>query len=141
MTSAESESARLHHVVFAVAPDRHAAVAQMFTELGFTLQDLQLTELGLHVHLDWDRGIELISPLSGSGAAVANSVEKFLETGDGVYTVVIRVPGASAAESVAERYGATRRFRQHFEGDGTYLEEIDLAVFGLPLTFLATNVP
>jgi hypothetical protein len=33
------------------------------------------------------------------------------------------------------------RFRQHFDGDGTYLDEIDLSVLGLPLTFLATNVP
>jgi methylmalonyl-CoA/ethylmalonyl-CoA epimerase len=131
----------LHHVVFAVAPERHATVAQLFTELGFDLQDLELTELGLHVHLDWQRGIELISPLPGSAAAVAATVAEFLTTGDGVYTVVIRVPGAAAAESVAQRYGATTRFHQGFEGDGSYLEEIDLSVCGLPLTFLATNVP
>ncbi|MEV3900933.1 hypothetical protein AB0K11_01275 [Mycobacterium sp. NPDC050551] len=117
-------------------------MAQMFSEIGFTLQDLQLTELGLQVHLDWDRGIELISPLAGSTATVAGSVREFLaEHGDGVYTVVIRVPGAAAAESVAARYGATVRFRQHFDGDGTYLDEIDLSVLDLPLTFLATNVP
>ena len=57
----------LHHVVFAVSPQRHAEVAQLFTELGFGFQELELAELGLHVCLDWDRGIELISPIAGSG--------------------------------------------------------------------------
>jgi methylmalonyl-CoA/ethylmalonyl-CoA epimerase len=58
-----------------------------------------------------------------------------------VYTVVLRVPGASDAEAVAERYGLRTRFRQSFSGEGTYLDEIDLSVFGLPLTLLSTNIP
>ncbi len=53
---------------FAVAPERHDAVAQMFTGLGFTLAPAELTELGLRINLDWDHGIELISPLPGSTA-------------------------------------------------------------------------
>jgi methylmalonyl-CoA/ethylmalonyl-CoA epimerase len=113
----EESSSRLHHVVFAVAPERHADAAKLFTDLGFGFEELELAELGLQVHLDWNRGIELISPIPGASASVAASVNEFLgRRGDGVYTVVIRVPGASAAESVAERYGATTRFRQNFEG-------------------------
>jgi 4-hydroxyphenylpyruvate dioxygenase-like putative hemolysin len=132
----------LHHVVFAVAPERHATVAQLFSDLGFAFENLQLTEHGLDIHLDWNRGVELISPIPGSPGSVAASVNEFLERhGDGVYTVVLRVPAASVAEAVAERYGATTRFRQSFEGEGTYLDEIDLSVLGLPLTFLATNIP
>jgi len=46
-------SSSLHHVVFAVALERHDAVAQMFTELGFTLAPTELTELGLRISLDW----------------------------------------------------------------------------------------
>ncbi len=141
MTTADS-APLLHHVVFAVAPQRHPDVAKLFTDLGFGFENLELAELGLHVYLDLNRGIELISPSPGSTALVAASVNEFLERhGDGVYTVVIRVPGASAAEAVAERYGGTTRFRQNFEGEGSYLDEIDLSVFGLPLTFLSTNVP
>jgi 4-hydroxyphenylpyruvate dioxygenase-like putative hemolysin len=140
--TAEQESSQLHHVVFAVAPERHASVAQLFTDLGFGFEKLELTELGLDIHLDWNRGIELISPIPGSTGPVAATVNEFIEShGDGVYTVVIRVPSASAAESVAERYGGTTRFRQNFDGEGSYLDEIDLSVFGLPLTFLSTNVP
>ena len=133
---------RLHHVVFAVSPDRHEAAAEMFTDLGFRLQPAELTELGVRVSLDWDRGVELISPVPGATAAVAASVQAFLDSnGDGIYTVVLQVPGASDAESVAARYGATIRFRQKLEGDGTHLEEIDLSVLGLPLTLLDTNIP
>lgn len=134
--------ARLHHVVFAVAPERHGTVAQMFTELGFTFEDVELTELGLHVHLDWTGGVELISAVPGSTAQVAAFVSEFVENhGDGVYTVVLRVPDASAAQAVAERYDGTTRFRQSFSGEGSYLDEIDLSLLGLPLTFLSTNVP
>lgn len=137
----EHHASQLHHVVFAVASERQAATAEMFTELGFTFNAAELTELGVTVALDWDRGIELISPVPGSTAAVAASVNEFLDRhGDGVYTVVLRVPKASAAEKIAERYGSTTRFRQSFEGEGSYLDEIDLSVSGLPLTFLSTNV-
>jgi 4-hydroxyphenylpyruvate dioxygenase-like putative hemolysin len=131
----------LHHVVFAVAPERHDTVAQMFTDLGFVLQAAELAELGLRINLDWDRGIELISPVPGATAEVAVSVNEFLDTkGDGIFTVVLHIPDASAAESVTERYGAAARFRQKLEGGGTHLEEIDLAVLGLPLTLLDTDL-
>jgi methylmalonyl-CoA/ethylmalonyl-CoA epimerase len=135
-------SSRLHHVVFAVTRERHDAVGQLFTELGFSFEDLNLDELGLRVLLDWGRGIELISPQPGSTAVVAASVTEFLTTrGEGVYTVVVKVPDAPAAQDIAARYGSATRFRQSFEGDGNYLDEIDLSVFGLPLTFLSTNLP
>ncbi len=106
------------------------------------MQPAELTELGLRISLDWDHGIELISPIPGSTAPVSASVSAFLDTkGDGIYTVVVQVPEASAAEAVADRYGASIRFRQKLEGEGTHLEEIDLSVFDLPLTLLDTNIP
>jgi methylmalonyl-CoA/ethylmalonyl-CoA epimerase len=136
---------RLHHVVFAVTRERHDVVGQLFAELGFSFEDINLDELGLRVLLDWNRGIELISPNPGSTGAVAASVSEFLAShGDGVFTVVVQVPGASQAEDIAKRYGSTTRFRQGFDdrtASGNYLEEIDLSVLGLPLTFLSTNLP
>jgi 4-hydroxyphenylpyruvate dioxygenase-like putative hemolysin len=138
----EPSPLRLHHVTFAVALERLDTAAQFFSELGFSLQPAELTEAGLQLRLDWERGIELISPITGSDASVAASVNEFLdEHGDGVYTVVIQVPGASAAESVAARYGATTRYRFHLEGDGTHVDENELSVLGLPLTLLDTNIP
>ena len=90
----EREAPKLHHVVFAVAPERRAAVAEMFTEIGFAFEPVELTELGITVHLDWNGGLELISAVPGSTAEVATFVNDFVERhGDGVYTVVLRVPG------------------------------------------------
>jgi methylmalonyl-CoA/ethylmalonyl-CoA epimerase len=138
----QTRETQLHHVVFAVAPERQAVVAQMFTELGFSFENTELTELGLTVHLDWNGGVELISAIPGATAEVAASVSEFVtRNGDGVYTVVLRIPGASDAEAITERYGSKTRFRQTFSGEGSYLDEIDLSVFGLPLTLLSTNVP
>jgi methylmalonyl-CoA/ethylmalonyl-CoA epimerase len=138
----DDSSSRLHHVVFAVSRERHEAVGQLFTELGFSFEEISLDELGIRVLLDWNRGIELISPNPGSTAEVAASVTEFLDShGNGVFTVVVQVPGASQAEDIAKRYGSTTRFRQGFEGEGNYLEEIDLSVLDLPLTFLSTNLP
>jgi 4-hydroxyphenylpyruvate dioxygenase-like putative hemolysin len=140
--TAEPGPLRLHHVTFAVALERLETVTQFFTELGFVLEPAELTEPGLHIRLDWQRGIELISPIAGSSGSVAASVNEFLDRhGDGIYTVVIQVPGASAAESVAERYGATTRYRFHLEGGGTHVDENELSVFGIPLTLLDTNIP
>jgi methylmalonyl-CoA/ethylmalonyl-CoA epimerase len=134
-------SSRLHHVVFAVTRERHETVGQLFTELGFSFDKIELDELGIRVLLDWNRGIELISPNPGSTAEVAASVTEFLAShGDGVFTVVLQVPGASEAEAVAKRYDSTTRFRQSLEGEGNFIEEIDLSVFGLPLTMLSTNL-
>jgi methylmalonyl-CoA/ethylmalonyl-CoA epimerase len=138
----EQRERQLHHVVFAVAPERQAAAAQMFTELGFSFDSTELTELGVTIYLDWNGGLELISASPGATADVAASVSEFVQrNGDGVYTVVLRVPDASAAEAVTDRYGSKIRFRQSFSGEGSHLEEIDLSVLGLPLTLLDTNIP
>lgn len=137
-----TETPRLHHVVFAVPAPRHDETAKLFNELGFHLNGGELDELGIRVSLDWSGGIEVISPLAGASTDVAASVEGFLTAhGSGIYTVVVQVPGAAAAESVTERYGSVVRFRQQIEGEGTHLEEIDLSVLDLPLTLLGTNIP
>jgi hypothetical protein len=137
----EQRETQLHHVVFALAPERQAAVAQMLTELGFSFDSTELTELGLRIHLDWNGGVELISAIPGATADVAASVSEFVKrNGDGVYTVVLRVPQTSAAEAITERYASKIRFRQSISGGGTHLEEIDMSVLGLPLTLLATNI-
>ena len=141
MTADESPR-RLHHVTFAVSPEHLDEVTQLFTELGFMLQPGELPDAGLHIRLDWERGIELISPIAGSTASVAASVSEFLnDRGDGVYTVVLQVPEASAAESIAARYDSSTRYRFDISGEGTYCSEVELSVLGLPLTFMSTNIP
>lgn len=138
-TNDGSAAPRVHHVVYAVAPDRVDAAADFFTELGFKFSNFVLEDVGLRVKLDWDGGLELVTPEPGGNDS---SVAEFLRrAGDGVYSVAIRVPEASAAEDVARRYGATTQYRQHREVGTHSLDEIDLRVLGLPVTFLSTDLP
>src|SRR5271156_4353784 len=131
----------VHHVGFAVTPEQLPEAIQLFSELGFRFQTIELEDVGLRVLLDWDGGIELVTPLS-SGAEGAGAVTEFLQrNGPGVYSVVIRVGDAPAAEQVAKRYGAQTRFHQHRGGEGFELDEIELSVLGLPLTFLNIDLP
>jgi 4-hydroxyphenylpyruvate dioxygenase-like putative hemolysin len=136
-----SGSSSVHHVVFATPQEQLSETAQFFSDLGFRFQTIELEDVGLRVLLDWDGGLELVTPLS-SEADGDNAVAQFLQlNGPGVYSVVIRVGDASAAEQVAQRYGARTRFHQHRGGDGYELDEIEISVLGLPLTFLSSDLP
>jgi 4-hydroxyphenylpyruvate dioxygenase-like putative hemolysin len=101
-----SATPRMHHVVYAVAPERLDVATAFFSELGFTFATFELRELGVQVTLDWTGGLELISPLdteAGRNSAVA---EFLASRGDGVYSVAVRVADIVTAEEVAARYGA-----------------------------------
>ena len=140
-TNEPSRATSVHHVVFAVTHEQLTDTAQFFSELGFRFQTIELEDVGLRVLLDWDGGLELVTPLSFE-ADGASAVAQFLQhNGPGVYSVVIRVGDAPAAEQVAQRYGAQTRFHQHRGGEGFELDEIELSVLGLPLTFLSTDLP
>lgn len=132
---------QMHHVVYAVAPERRDAATGFFSDLGFSFAIFELEELGLQVTLDWAGGVELVSPLD-TEAGRSSAVAEFLTThGDGVYSVALRVADITTAEEVAARYGAVTKFRQHREGEGFELDESETSVLGLPLTFLATDLP
>jgi 4-hydroxyphenylpyruvate dioxygenase-like putative hemolysin len=136
-----SESPRMHHVIYAVAPERLSVATEFFSELGFTFATIELEELGLRVTLDWEGGVELISPMDsdeGRGSAVA---EFLAARGDGLYSVALRVADITTAEAVATRYGAVTRFRQHRDIDRFRLDESEMTVLGLPMTLLATDLP
>lgn len=132
----------MHHVVFAVAPGRLEAATTLLEALGFTFQEHVLDDVGLRVTLDWNRGIELVTP-TADGYANNVPVARFLARhGDGVFSVVMRVGDADAAAEVAQRHGASTEFRQDRSGGGLDLIEVQLAtIFGMPLTLLATNLP
>jgi methylmalonyl-CoA/ethylmalonyl-CoA epimerase len=141
VTENSSRANSVHHVVFAVPPERLPETSQFFSELGFRFQTIELDDVGLRVLLDWDGGLELVTPLS-SETDGANAVAQFLQdNGAGVYSVVIRVGDAPAAEQLGQRYGAQTLFRQHRGGDGYELDEIEISVLGLPITFLSTDLP
>lgn len=132
----------LHHVVFCVHRDNQDRAASFWKDLGFTFVDIDLADVGLRVLLDWDRGIELISPTAAAGPE-AEDVQQFLaQHGEGVYSVVVRTAEIAGPISVAERYGARVDYQQHRggESEGYQLDEARLnPLYGMPVTFLATD--
>jgi hypothetical protein len=137
-----SPQPRLHHVVFALAPENLDNAAEFLSSLGFQFQSLELEHLGLQVRLDWERGFELISPNADALAEAGSAAEFLARNGDGLFSVIVRVPDSTAAEHVAQQYGVHADFRQAFEGDGFELSEVKLTpLHGIPITLLQTNVP
>ena len=122
-------------------PDRVDTAADFFTELGFSFTSFTLHDVGLRVLLDWTGGLEFVTPEHGPNGDSSAVAEFLRRTGDGVYSVVIRVPAASAAEDVARRYGAATQYRQHREVGECTLDEVELRVLGLPVTVLSTDLP
>lgn len=132
----------LHHVVFAIALERLDSAAAYLTDLGFRFTAFEQAELHLHIRLDWDRGFELISPASGAPTHAGTAADFLSRHGDGLFSVVVRVPDSQSAERTAERHGTTADFRQTVTGDDTTLTEVKLEpLFGIPLTVLETNLP
>ncbi|WP_232079373.1 VOC family protein [Mycobacterium conspicuum] len=132
---------RMHHVAIAVSAERHDETKRFFGDLGFTFADFELPDVGLHVALDWERGIELLTP-TADAAGRESAVAKFLARhGDGLYSAVLRVHDAAAAHEVARRHGSTTLFAQHREVGEFSLDEIELDVRGIPVTVLSTDLP
>ncbi|KUH85534.1 hypothetical protein AU186_22545 [Mycobacterium sp. GA-1999] len=128
----------MHHVVIAVAGHRIERTVALFTDLGFRFSEFELDDVGLRVLLDWDGGVELVTPLEDRSSLVDDFLARH---GDGVYSLVVRVADAPSAEAIAARYGATTKFRQHRKGEGWTLDELELSVLGLPITLLSTDLP
>ncbi len=132
----------MHHVVFAVAPERLDAAVEFLEALGFRLYAHDLEDLGLRVMLDWERGVELVTPTDPTDREPGSVAEFLAHRGDGVYSVVVRVDDADASADLARRYGADAQLRQRRDGDGFELLEVQLSsVYGIPLTLLTTNLP
>ena len=71
----------------------------------------------------------------------AEEVERFLaEHGEGIYSVVVKVPDIDSAVSVAEKRGARVEYRQDRSSPGLkVLESRHAPVYGMPVTFLETD--
>src|SRR5882757_2829173 len=131
----------MHHVVFAVAPERLDQATAFLETLGFRFQTHVLDDVGLRVTLDWDRGVELVTPTEPQDRNPGSVADFLARNGDGVFSVVMRVEDADASMELARRYGASAEFRQDRSGDGLELVEVQLAtIFGMSLTFLSTNL-
>jgi 4-hydroxyphenylpyruvate dioxygenase-like putative hemolysin len=136
-------SPTLHHVVFCVERKNQDQAAAFWQDLGFSFVEIDLPDVGLRVLLDWDRGIEIISPSEPAGPEAADVTDFLRLHGEGVYSVVVRTADVAGPISVAERHGARVDFQQHrgSESEGFQLDEARLSpFFGMPVTLLATDL-
>jgi methylmalonyl-CoA/ethylmalonyl-CoA epimerase len=131
---------KVHHAVFCVHGDNQERAARLWRELGLAFAELVLADLEIRVLIDWDAGIELVSPLPDAGEA-ALAFTTFLETeGEGLYSLVMSVDEVDGPEAIARRYGAQVEYQQHREVGNFVIDEVMLApVHGMPITFLSTG--
>jgi catechol 2,3-dioxygenase-like lactoylglutathione lyase family enzyme len=132
----------VHHVVLCVRPDNLDDAAALWRTMGYEFIEVDLVEEGLRVLLDWDRGIELLTPTS-TGGSLSEQFRSFLdERGEGVWSVVVRVADVDATLSSLDAHGVQVRYLQRRDLGGARLDEADLApVHGMPITLLATDLP
>jgi 4-hydroxyphenylpyruvate dioxygenase-like putative hemolysin len=131
----------LHHVVFCVHRANQDQAASFWRDLGSEFVDIDLSDIGLRVLLDWGGGIEIISPTSaGPESAPFNT---FLDAhGEGIYSVVVRADDLDGAIEVARRHGASLQMRQdRSNADHELAEAMVAPIFGMPVTFLTTSMP
>jgi hypothetical protein len=108
----------VHHVVWCVKVESLERVREYCEQgLGLSMQDLDLPDLGIHVLISWDGGIEIMAPTYPEGSLVA-SANEFLETrGEGVYSVVFNVANLELGVAQLEEQGASQVFAEDIDPD------------------------
>ncbi len=131
---------KVHHAVFCVHGENQERAADLWRELGLTFAEIVLSDLEIRVLIDWDAGIELVSPLPDAGEP-AMAFTRFLDTrGEGLYSLAMSVDEVDGPEAIARRYGAQVEYRQHRELGSFVIDEVMLGpVHGMPITFLAAG--
>ena len=104
---------RVHHVVWCVRPESLERVRRFWEEaIGLSLHDLDLPELGIHVLISWQGGIEIMSPVYEQGILV-EAARSFLDShGEGVYTVVFDVADLDGVVARIARQGGRLAFEE-----------------------------
>ena len=104
---------KVHHVVWCVRPESLERVRRFWQEgVGLALHDLDLPDLGIHVLISWEGGVEVIAPVYETGLLV-EPARRFLETqGEGVYTVVFDVASLDDVTGRVARQGGRLAFEE-----------------------------
>ena len=129
---------KVHHAVFCVQRANQERAADLWRALGLTFADIVLDDLEIRVLIDWDAGIEIVSPLPDAGEPARAFTTFLADRGEGLYSLVMGVDEVDGPEAIARRYGAEVEYRQHRELGSFVIDEVMLApVHGMPITFLA----
>lgn len=128
------QSNRVHHVVWCVRPESLERVRRYWQQaVGLPLHDLDLPELGIHVLISWEGGVEVMSPVYATGS-VADAAHAFLAAhGEGVYCVVFDVADLADVAARIAGQGGRLVFEETIRPDE--VEERELTAPGSPGPF------
>jgi 4-hydroxyphenylpyruvate dioxygenase-like putative hemolysin len=107
MTATSPTGARVHHVVWCVGRESLPALERYWTDaLGVPLVSTHIKELGLHLLMSWDAGVEIVAPSEEPGP-ITEALEAFLAAkGEGVFSTVYEVADLDVAVHRATARGA-----------------------------------
>jgi len=110
--------AAVHHVVWCVRRESLPGLARYWSEaLGVPLASSQVDELGLHLLMSWESGVEIVAPTEEPGPFTP-ALEAFLEAkGEGVFSTVYEVADLDEAVGRAVANGAVVAFEDVIEPD------------------------
>lgn len=100
-----------HHVVWCVRRESLPALQRYWSDaLGVDLASCHIDELGLHLLMSWEAGVEIVAPSATPGSFTA-VLEGHLEAkGEGVFSSVYEVDDLDAAVRRAVSAGAVVAF-------------------------------
>ncbi len=107
-----------HHVVWCVRRESLPALERYWTDaLGVPLASSRIDDLGLHLLMSWESGVEIVAPTEVPGSFTP-ALEAFLDAkGEGVFSTVYEVDDLDAAVKRAVDAGAAVAFEDVIEPD------------------------
>jgi hypothetical protein len=105
-----------HHVVWCVRRESLPELERYWADaLGVELASCHIEELGLHLLMSWEAGVEIVAPSETSGSFTP-VLEGFLEAkGEGVFSTVYEVEDLDLAVKRAVSAGAVVAFEDTIE--------------------------
>ena len=108
----------IHHVVWCIKPESMPGVRALWEEaLGLEMQDIDLPELGIHVMIAWEAGIEIMAPTYETGTLLQSARDFLATKGEGVYSVVFNVADLESAVARYAAHGAKLVFEEDISPD------------------------
>jgi hypothetical protein len=109
---------RIDHVVWCVRRESLPDLQEYWTDaLGVPLVSSYLEDLGLHLLMSWEAGVEIVAPAVEPGSFTP-ALEAFLESnGEGVFSTVYEVDDLDSAVKNALAQGSTVSFEDVIEAE------------------------
>jgi hypothetical protein len=107
-----------HHVVWCVRRESLPELERYWADaLGVQLASCYIEELGLHLLMSWEAGVEIVAPSDTAGSFTAALEAHLKEKGEGVFATVYEVDELELAVKRAVSAGAVVAFEDDIKPD------------------------